>query len=135
MANLTNVEGIGKKYAKKITSTTGISTTGKLLEAGKTPKGRKELVKQTGISNTLILKWINRVDLIRVKGVGEEYADLLEVAGVDSVPELAQRNAENLHQKMRDVNAKKKLVRRPPGLATVKKWIAQSKKLPRVVKY
>ncbi len=135
MANLVNVEGIGKKHSATIEKKAGIKTTGKYLEAGKTPKGRKELEKLTGISGKLILKWINRVDLLRVKGVGEEYADLLEVAGVDSVPELKQRKAENLHAKMLEVNAKKKLVRRPPALAAVKKWIAEAKKLPRVVKY
>ena len=135
MAKLVNVEGIGKKYAKTIEAKTGIKTTGKYLEAGKTKKGRKELEKKTGISGKLILKWINRVDLLRVKGVGEEYADLLEFSGVDSVPELKQRNAENLHAKMLEVNAKRNLVRRPPGIGSIKKWIAEAKKLPRVVTY
>ncbi len=96
MANLVNVEGIGSTYAQKLTEA-GISTTQALLDQWATPKGRQELAEKTGLSPKLILRWVNHVDLFRVKGVGEEYADLLEAAGVDTVPELAQRNGANLY--------------------------------------
>ncbi len=134
MAKLSQVEGIGTSYAKKLVDA-GIKTTQALLEKGATPKGRKELVEATGISGKLILKWINHTDLFRVKGVGEEYADLLEAAGVDTVPELAQRNPQNLHQKMLEVNEEKELVRRPPTVAAVEDWVKQAKDLPRVINY
>jgi predicted flap endonuclease-1-like 5' DNA nuclease len=97
MAKLTKVEGIGEIYAEKLQEA-GIRTTQALLEKGASPQGRREIAEKTDISGTLILRWVNRVDLFRIKGVGEEYSDLLEAAGVDTVPELAQRNPENLHQ-------------------------------------
>ena len=134
MANLTKVEGIGEAYAEKLT-VAGITTTGDLLEKGSTPAGRKEIAEQTGISGTLVLKWVNRVDLFRVKGIGEEYSDLLEAAGVDTVPELAQRNAANLYEKLVEVNAAKKLVRQLPGRAQVESWVEQAKGLPRKISY
>ncbi|MFN2284489.1 MAG: DUF4332 domain-containing protein, partial [Anaerolineae bacterium] len=93
------------------------------------------LAEKTGISGKLVLKWVNRADLFRVKGIGEEYADLLEVAGVDTVPELAQRNAENLYNKMTEVNKERKLARRLPSQAQVAEWIDQAKALPRVLTY
>jgi len=132
MAKLTTVEGIGEAYAQKLVDA-GISTTEALLEQGGSSKGRKEITEKTGISPTLILRWVNRVDLFRVKGIGEEYADLLEAAGVDTVPELAQRNPENLYQKLAEVNAEKKLVRQLPGPAQVKSWVEQAKELPRKI--
>ena len=129
-----DVEGIGSTYAKKLAET-GIKTTDDLLEAGTTPKERENLAKKTGISEKLILEWVNLADLFRIKGVGEEYSDLLEEAGVDTVAELATRNADNLHAKILEVNKEKKLVRRPPTLDEIKKWIAQAKTLPRKVEY
>jgi predicted flap endonuclease-1-like 5' DNA nuclease len=134
MAKLTVVEGIGDVYAEKLKAA-GIQTTEALLEAGKTPKGRKDLAAKAGIGDVLILKWINRVDLFRIKGISEEYADLLEAAGVDTVPDLATRNAENLFAKLGEINAKKKLVRKMPGQSQVTDWIAQAKALPRIVNY
>lgn len=134
MANLLDIEGVGEAYAAKLKAA-GVANTDDLLKAGSTPKGRKDLAEKTGISDALILKWINRVDLFHIKGVGEEYSDLLEAAGVDTVPELAQRKAENLLQKMTEVNAKKKLVRRLPTLEMVENWVEQAKKLPRVITY
>lgn len=134
MAKLTMIEGVGEVYAEKLREA-GVATTEALLEKGATAKGRKELVETTGLSPKLILKWVNRVDLFRVKGVGEEYADLLEIAGVDTVPELAQRNAENLYAKLLEVNEERKLVRRPPTQAQVADWVEQAKDLPRVVTY
>lgn len=134
MAKITEVEGIGETYAAKLEEV-GIKTVEKLLEAGAEPKGRKDLEAKTEISGKLLLKWINRADLFRLKGIGEEYADLLEVAGVDTVPELAQRKAENLHKKLEEINEQKKLVRQTPTLDAVTKWIAHAKELPRVINY
>jgi len=134
MANLLTVEGIGPKYAEKLKEA-GIANTDALLKAGATPKGRKDLAEKTGISDALILEWVNHVDLFRIKGVAEEYADLLEEAGVDTVPELAQRSAKNLFQKILEVNEAKKLVRRTPTEKMVADWIEQAKKLARVITY
>ena len=134
MAKLLKVEGIGEAYAQKLQAA-GVATTEALLEKGAIPQGRQEIAEATGISAKLILRWVNHVDLFRISGVGEEYADLLEAAGVDTVPELAQRNAENLYQKLLAVNEEKKLVRRPPTQAQVGGWIEQAKQLPRVITY
>lgn len=132
MAKLEEIEGIGKAQAKKLEKA-GVKKVGDLLEKGSTPKGRQELADTTTISPKQILRWVNMADLFRIKGVGEEYADLLEAAGVDTVKELAQRKAENLHAKMVAVNEQKKLVRAVPALSQVEKWIAQAKELPRAV--
>ncbi len=134
MAKIIDVEGIGTKYADKLIKV-GVKTTGALLKTGATPKGRKDLAEKTGISHELLLKWVNHVDLYRVKGVGSEYSELLEAAGVDTIPELAQRKAANLLQAMSETNSKKKLVRRLPVESQVADWIAQAKKLPRVITY
>lgn len=134
MADLSTVEGIGETYAKKLMDA-GLGSTKALLEKGATPQGRKEIAEKTGISDKLILRWVNHVDLFRVKGIGGEYAELLEAAGVDTVPELAQRKAENLCQKMESVNKEKKLVRKPPTQSQVADWIEQAKKLPRILSY
>lgn len=134
MASLIRVEGIGPVYTQKLKDA-GIRSTEALLEAGKSPQGREKLAEKSGISATLILEWINHVDLFRIKGVFEEYADLLEEAGVDTVPELAQRNAENLFAKVVATNQEKDLVRRLPTLKQVTDWIEQAKSLPRVVTY
>jgi predicted flap endonuclease-1-like 5' DNA nuclease len=127
MAKLEAIEGIGETYAQQLRDA-GIGSTGALLEKGATSK-------KTGISEKLILEWVNHTDLFRVKGVGEEYADLLEEAGVDTVPELAQRKPENLYKKLLEVNQAKELVRRPPSQAEVSSWVKQAKKLDRVVTY
>jgi len=134
MTRIQEVEGIGPAYEGKLAEV-GIETVEALLERGASPQGRKDLVEATGISAKLILKWVNRADLARVKGVGEEYADLLELAGVDTVPELAQRNPQNLHQKMVEINDERKLVRRVPSLSAVQDWVAQAKDLGRVITY
>jgi len=134
MAKLETVEGIGPFYADKLRAA-GIGSLEVLLNAGATPEGRKELVERTGIGSEYILDWVNRADLMRIRGVGEEYSDLLEKAGVDTVVELAQRNPENLHQRLLDVNAEKRLVRRPPSLGMVVSWVEQAKALPRAVSY
>ena len=134
MAGLETIEGIGPSYAEKLNQA-GIQSIESLLEKGSTPSGRKELASTTEIGDTLILKWVNRADLARVKGIGGEYADLLECAGVDTVPELAQRNAENLFQKIEEVNNEKNLVRKVPTQNQVEDWVNQAKDLPRVINY
>lgn len=132
MANIEDVEGIGPAYGEKLKAA-GAGTTDALLSMGANPKGRSDLAEKSGISEKLILEWVNHVDLFRIKGVAGEYADLLEAAGVDSVPELAQRNAANLVQKLADTNDAKKLVRRVPTVAELEDWINQAKSLPRIV--
>ena len=129
MAKLEEIEGIGPKYAVTLRNA-GIRSTNDLLKKGGTSEGRKTIVKDSGISAKLILEWVNHVDLFRIKGVGSEYADLLEEAGVDSVVELAQRIPKNLTESLISTNEKKKLVRNTPTLKRVTGWIAQAKKLP-----
>ncbi len=126
------IEGIGSKFAKSLQNV-GIRTTEKLLKEGASKKGRVTLADKTGISEKLILEWVNLSDLARIKGIGEEYSDLLEEAGVDTVKELRNRRADNLHKSILATNDKKKLVRRPPSLSMVENWIGQAKKLKPVV--
>ena len=134
MAGIKGIEGIGETYGEKLKAL-GIRSKAALLEAGATKKGRAQLAAKSGIGEKLVLEWVNRADLYRVTGIGTQYADLLENAGVDTVVELAGRKAENLVEKMRLVNAEKKLVRQLPALSKVQDWIAQAKKLPRKVSY
>ncbi len=134
MAKIIEIEGIGPVYAEKLKAI-GINTVEGLLKAGATPKGREDIAEQTGITKTLILEWVNHADLYRIKGVGEEYSDLLEEAGVDTVVELATRNPENLYAKIIEVNDAKKLVRRPPSQSMVADWILQAKGMDRAVFY
>lgn len=134
MTKITEIEGIGATFAEKL-EVIGISTLEALLEAGSTPKGRKTLADETDISGKLILKWVNRADLFRINGIAEEYGDLLEVAGVDTVPELAQRNPTNLYKTLVEVNDEKNFVRRAPGESQVKSWVDQAKELPRAITY
>jgi len=134
MVKVEDIEGVGPTYAKKLVAA-GIKTTEDLLDAGATANGRKEVAEKTGISEKLILEWVNLSDLMRIKGVGEEYSDLLEEAGVDTVVELATRNPENLYAKMLEVNAEKALVRKMPSLNDVTSWIDQAKELPRKIEY
>lgn len=131
---IAEIEGIGSVNAEKLASVS-ISSVEDLLNAGSTPKGRKDIAGKTGISDTLILKWVNRADLFRVDGIGTQYSDLLEAAGVDTVVELASRNAGNLTKKMAEVNDAKKLVRQLPSEKQVAAWIEHAKTLPRVVNY
>jgi predicted flap endonuclease-1-like 5' DNA nuclease len=129
-----DIEGIGPVNSKKLEEI-GIKTTDDLLKAGATAKARDALSEKAGIGPKLILEWVNLADLYRIKGVGQEYSDLLEEAGVDTVVELAKRIPENLHAKMLEVNGVKKLVNRSPPLSVVKDWVEQAKKLKRVVEY
>lgn len=134
MASIVEIEGVGETYAQTLRDA-GIATTEMLLEKGATPKGREEIATSTGISDRLLLKWVNHADLFRIKGVAGEYAELLEAAGVDTVAELAQRNATNLTKALTDVNEAKKLVRRVPTETQVADWTAEATTLPRKVTY
>lgn len=134
MTKIAVIEGIGEVFAEKLAGA-GVKTTEALLERGATPKGRKELAEKSGLGDGQILKWVNQADLFRIKGIGEEYSNLLEASGVDTVVELANRNAENLVKKIAEVNARKELVRRLPTLSMVSVWIEMAKCLPRKINY
>lgn len=136
MANykIEEIEGIGPAIGEKLREA-GVKTTDALLSGTTTKKQRADLAASTGISDKLILKFANMADLFRIKGVGQEFAQLLEAAGVDTVPELAQRRADNLTAKMEEVNEAKKLTRRTPSLKEVEGWVAEAKELPRVLEY
>ncbi len=136
MANykIEEIEGIGPVMGEKLRAA-GVKTTDALLENTKTKKQRQSLAEATGISEKLILRFANMADLFRINGVGQEFAELLEAAGVDTVPELAQRRPDNLTAKMEEVNAEKKLTRRTPSLKEVEKWVAEAKELPRALEY
>lgn len=136
MANykIEEIEGIGQALGEKLRNA-GVTNTDKLLAGAKTKKQRQELADVSGISEKQILKFANMADLFRINGVGQEFAELLEAAGVDTVPELAQRNAINLVAAMEEVNEEKELTRRTPSLKEVEKWVAEAKTLPRVLEY
>lgn len=131
---IAEIEGIGPAVAKKLAAA-DINSVEDLLKAGSTPKGRDEIASKAGVSGSQILKWVNRADLFRVNGVGTQYSDLLEAAGVDTVVELATRNAVNLTKKMAEINDAKKLVRQLPSEKQVAAWIEHAKTLARVVSY
>ena len=129
------VEGVGPAYAAKLQAA-GVSTTDDLLAKGASPKGRADLEAATGISHSLLLEWVNHVDLMRLDGVGSEFSDLLEAAGVDSPAELAQRNAANLATTFEEVVAARPgIVRRIPTETEVAGWIAEAKTLPKIVEH
>lgn len=134
MAAITEIEGIGKSYAAKLAAA-GVDTVARLLKKGATARGRQSLAEATAISPKLILKWVNRADLFRVQGVAEEYSDLLEAAGVDTVVELARRQARPLHAQLVAVNEAKHLVRHLPGPDRLAEFIEHARTLPRVVTY
>jgi predicted flap endonuclease-1-like 5' DNA nuclease len=128
------IAAVGEVDAAKLNEV-GVRTTEDLLTRGATRQGRQEIASQTGIDAKLILTWVNHVDLYRVHGVGEEFAQLLEASGVDTVVELAQRNPTNLQAKLVEVNETKQLVRQVAVQSQVARWIEEAKTLPRVVKY
>lgn len=131
---ISDIEGIGSVYSEKLKAA-GITNVNTLLEKGCTPKGRKELAAATGFDESVLLKWVNIADLYRIKGIGSEYSQLLEKAGVDTVKELKLRNAENLTAKLAEVNSSVNLVRRLPTLAMVEQWIENAKDLEPIITY
>jgi predicted flap endonuclease-1-like 5' DNA nuclease len=132
--SIDEIEGIGPVYREKL-GAVGIKTTADYLDRAKDPKGRKALADETDIDASRILKWANMADLMRISGVGEEYSELLEAAGVDTVKELKHRNAANLAAKMKEVNDDKKLVRQVPSESQVEKWVEQAKSLEPMMTY
>jgi predicted flap endonuclease-1-like 5' DNA nuclease len=114
---------------------TGVRTTEKLLKRAGTRSGRRELSSATGLPERTILTWVNRADLMRIKGIGEEYSDLLDAAGVETCKELRNRNAQSLLGKMTQINSKKRLVRRLPTEVMVKRWVEHAKELPPAVSH
>jgi predicted flap endonuclease-1-like 5' DNA nuclease len=134
MVPLEKVEGIGKISAQKL-SWAGIESTDALLERGATRRGRQVIAGETGLSSKRILEWVNHVDLFRIKGVGEEYAELLEEVGVKNMMELAHSSPENLAERIAQVNEARNLVRRQPSLKVVKRWVKEAQKLPKIVEF
>jgi predicted flap endonuclease-1-like 5' DNA nuclease len=129
-----DVEGIGPAWAEKLIAA-GVRTTDDLLMAGASTGGRERLEAATGISSKRLLEWVNHVDLMRIDGVGSEYADLLEAAGVDSCAELAQRNAKNLAETFQELDAARNTVRNIPAEGVIQRWIDQAKTLDKVVSH
>ena len=134
MANITEIKGMDDQSADKLAAA-GLTSVETFLTACADKKDRKDLADKTSINEKDILNWANRADLSRIKGVSTQYGDLLECAGVDTVPELAQRNAENLQAKMTEVNEDKNLVQKLPTSAQVQDWVSQAKDLPRAINY
>ena len=134
MSKLSMIEGIGEAYELKLKEA-GIGSVEVLLEVCGKPKGRDDLALKSGISEKMILRWVNHADLFRIKGIAGEYAELLEAAGVDTVIELGQRKPESLAAKLLAVNTAKKLVRQVPSVKQVEEWVTQADKLPRKVFY
>lgn len=134
MASIDTIEGIGHKQATSLRKAR-IRTVEALLKKGATRKGRREIAAATGIGEKSILEWVNRADLMRVRGVGEEYSDLLESAGVDTVKELRRRNPANLLTAMIESNTSKMLVRRLPTEAMVERWVEHASELEPIIRY
>jgi predicted flap endonuclease-1-like 5' DNA nuclease len=132
--SIQSIEGIGPKYGAKLRKI-GCGSPAKLLKDGASRKGRKMIANSAGISEKIVLRCVNMADLFRIMGVGTQYAELLEAAGVDTVKELRNRNAANLATAMHNTNAKKKLVRQVPSQKMIQKWITQAKRLKPVVTY
>jgi len=128
------IEGIGPANAKKL-GKANIKTTSSLLKLSCTRKGRRDVAEATGVSEKQLLRWANMADLMRINGIGQEFSELLEAAGVDTIKELRKRRADNLTKKMADVNGKKKLTRRVPAQSMVEDWVAQAKKLKPVISH
>jgi predicted flap endonuclease-1-like 5' DNA nuclease len=128
------IEGVGAKYAAKLAEA-GITNTKQLLDKAASRKGRADLAKATGVDEKLILKWANMCDLMRIRGVGEEFSELLEIAGVDTVKELAKRRPDNLRQAMVEANQKRKLVRQLPSVGQCESWVKQAKDISPIMTY
>lgn len=134
MHRISTIEGIGPTYQRRLDAV-GIHTTEELLNMCKKRSSRHHLAEDTGISEKMILRWTNHADLYRIKGIGEEYADLLEAAGVDTVPELGRRNPEHLYEALRIINDDKRLVKKIPSENQIQHWVQEAKTLPRMITY
>lgn len=132
MRKLVQLEGIGVKFIELLQQA-GIEDQRELLEACKNHKGRETLAQETGINPKLLLKWTQQADLARINGIGEDYAELLEQSGVESIPALAQYDARKLYTNMEIINEKNKLVKHMPSISLIKSWISQAKKLPSIL--
>ncbi|MDH3252600.1 MAG: DUF4332 domain-containing protein [Ignavibacteria bacterium] len=131
---ISDIEGIGPALSKTLANA-GVKTVESLLGEGATPAGRTEIARRSGLDEGRILKWVNMADLYRVRGIGSEYAELLEASGVDTVKELRTRNADSLYRKILDVNTQRSLVRKTPSLKQVRKFIAEAGTLSPMVTY
>jgi predicted RecB family nuclease len=131
---ITVIEDIGADGIEALKSV-GIRTTEKLLEAAKSPKGRRLLAAKTDLDERRLLRWANIADKLRIKGMGKEYAGLLCEVGVDTVKELQYRNPARLAKSMAEVNKKRKLVRFLPSEKLVTRWVEHARKLPPKITY
>jgi predicted flap endonuclease-1-like 5' DNA nuclease len=131
---IVEIEGIGPVFADKL-SKAGVITVEGLLEKGASRHGRKSIAEESGVDESKILNWVNKADLFRIKGIGPQFSELLEASGVDTVKELRNRNAENLHAKLVEIQAEKKITRAVPALKQVTNFIEQAKNLPPIVTY
>jgi len=134
MTKLNEIEGLDESMEQKLKSV-GVTSEEELVAASATKENRTDLAKKIDVPEKVILKWANRADLARIKGVGLEYADLLEAAGVDTVPELAQRKADHLLNKLTAVNEEYEFVKKLPTENQLEDWISQAKELPRILYY
>jgi predicted RecB family nuclease len=131
---ITTIDGIDEEEAGALKAA-GIRTSEKLLEAAKDLKGRKALAAKTGLDEKLLLKWANMADRMRIKGMGKEYAELMREAGVKTVRDLKHRNVERLARAMADANKQRQLVKVPPSVKTIERWVDQAKRLPIKISY
>jgi predicted flap endonuclease-1-like 5' DNA nuclease len=132
--DIEEIQGVGPAYAQKLQAA-NIKTTDDLLNQCCTPSGRNTVSQKTGLNEAQILKWTNMADMMRISGIGPQYAELLEGAGVDTVKELRNRNHENLAQKMKEVNEAKKLAKTSPAASVVEGWIEQAKSMAPKITY
>lgn len=128
------IKGVGPSYGEKLESL-NIKTTYDLLKKCTTPQDRRKISKKSKISETIILKWVNMIDLLRIKGIGAEISEFMEYLGTDTINKLANSDPEILFQKMKDLNNNKNIIKRTPTLRKVENWISQAKEIPRIVKY
>lgn len=129
-----DIEGIGPSYTQKLAAV-GIRTTADLLKQCASGPGRQTVAGKTGVSDVLLLKWVNLADLMRIPGIGSEFSELLEGSGVDTVRELRNRNADNLAAKLKEVNRARRLTRLTPSPKSVARWIRHAQELPPMITY
>ncbi|MEJ2200053.1 MAG: DUF4332 domain-containing protein [Desulfuromonadaceae bacterium] len=134
MSRLKGIEGIGEDNSRLL-KRAGIHSVQALLDRGATLQGRRDLSENTGISESQLLRWLNNADLFRIRGIGEEYSELLELAGVDRISELVLQQPAELHRSLIIANDKRQLVKQLPSLNQVKSWIEQAKQLPRIIQH